>query len=795
LKLKFQALSFLMMLSLYGAAQTVTVRVSVKNEKKEHVQNATIRVLRLPDSSTVSIKTLKGNNSAFTLRKNTPYVFGVSSVGIKEILQRVQVGSSDTLISLNAETQVGGLSSVTVTSHKPFVRQEDDKTILDAEPLAQSSTNAYEVLEKTPGIIVDQDANVYLNSATPATIFVNGREVKLSASDLASLLKSLPANSISKIEILRNPSAKYDAASSGGIVNIVLKKGVSLGTNGSFDLAFFRGKYSTETAGFNINKSSDRLNLYFNYNFTNRSNFDMLSSSRYLRADTSFIQSSYTVYPSDINYAGGGLDYELTKKWSIAYDARVSANNGRSHVHNDIDIESVLTGYKKGQNLSLVDNTGPTLYFSNSLSTKYKIDSTGSEWTASLDHNYFHANSKQEYWNIHIKPVMNTLDGKGTIQNLKNIFSFKTDLVLKMKNKLTLEAGGKLNFSRSSNDAKYFSDTGMGKYVDPYQTNAFHYRENIGAAYVQVARSFGGLTVKPGLRYEYTDIEGHQLVPADTFFSIKRSDLFPYIYLRHRIMKMMGFTMTGNLIWRRSITRPYYEALNPFPKYADQYTYDVGNPHLQPQFTNNYEFNINADDFPVFSVGLNDIKNIFTNLTYAKGDTLFRTYDNLGTNKEVYMRLVGGIPPGKKYFLYAGTQLNIMNYRGQYDGYPFKYHRASWTVFMYQNYKPAKTLSLSLNGWMRLHGVVNFFELKTFGSLNLSANKSILKKKMNIILSANDLLHTNRNDFAINQPNFIATGTRYSDTRRVGIALKYNFGIKPKEEKKEKFETPAEGAD
>ena len=104
------------------------------------------------------------------------------------------------------------------------MRQEDDKTIVDPENLAASSTSGYEVLEKTPGLFVDQDGNIYLNSTTPATIYINGREQKMSTADIASLLKSLPPNSIASIEILRTPSAKYDASGGGGIVNIVLKK-------------------------------------------------------------------------------------------------------------------------------------------------------------------------------------------------------------------------------------------------------------------------------------------------------------------------------------------------------------------------------------------------------------------------------------------------------------------------------------------------------------------------------------------------------------------------------------------
>lgn len=792
MKVRLLAACFFSMLCSRGFSQNVSVRITVRNEKNETVQNASVSILRVPDTAVLRMQTLTGNSVVFSLKKNTHYFLDITSVGITELFREIRIGGRDTVLNMNVTAATGNLGVVTVNVRKPIVRQEDDKTIIDAEELANSSTNAYEVLEKTPGAVVDQDGNVYLNNNTPATIFINGREVKISATDLSSMLKSLPANSITKIEILRNPSAKYDAASSGGIVNIVLKKGVKLGTNGSVDAGYFRGKYSARFIGFNVNRSAGKLNTYLNYNFTNRTNYEMLSSKRQLVPGTSFYQSSYTKYPGNNNFAGGGLDYEISKKWNIGYDGRMSANNNRSSVENNIDILRDATMYRLGRNSSIVNNSGPAFYLGNNISSKYKIDSTGSEWTNSVDYTYFSGNNVQQYQNIHIQPAANTLFGDGSSHNKKNIFAFKSDLVLKRKNTLTIEAGTKLSSSISRNNAVYYADTSTGKYLDRYQTNSFHYNENIAATYLQVSKTFAGFTIKPGLRYEYTDIRGHQLIPTDTVFSIRRSDLFPYVYVRRRIMKMLGFTLTGNAIYRRSITRPFYEALNPYPKYADQYTYDIGNPRLQPQFVNNYEINITADDFPVFSFGLNDVKNIFTSLTYQKGDTLFRTYDNLGKNKELYLRVVGGIPPGKKYFFYAGAQLNAMHYRGFYNGAPFRYNSASWNFFTYQNYKPASNLILSLNGWMRVNGVVNFFELKTFGSLNFSANQAILKKKMNVILSINDIFRTNKNEFDINVPNFVATGIRYGDTRRVGITLRFNFGIKSKEEKKENFDAPAE---
>ena len=777
------------MLSFCSIAQDITVRISVNNEKNEPVQNATVQILRIPDSAMLMVKTLK-NGVFFSLSPNNSYFIKISSVGFKNIFQTIRVGNTDTLINFTAEVRSKELAGVTVTSRKPLIKQEDDKTIVDAGVLAESSTNAFEVLEKTPGAILDQDGNVYLNSATPATIYINGRELKLSASDLSSLLKSLPANSISKIEILRSPSAKYDAENSGGIVNIVLKKGVKLGTNGSVDLSHFQGVYGTESIGFNVSRNAGKLNTYLSYNFTRRKNFEVYNSDRFVTANTLFTQSSFTVFPTNVNFAGAGLDYEINKKWSVAYDAKMTVNNNRSFVNNDIDIHNILSNIKIGENLSLVNNSGSSFYAGNNFSSKFKIDSAGSEWTNSLDYNYFKSRNAQLYNNIHILPAKNTLNGDGNTENVKNIIAFKTDLVIKFKNSLTLETGAKFNLSISKNNAAYFADSGTVKYADVFQTNRFRYSENIAAGYLQVAKTIYGFTIKPGIRIEHTDIKGHQLIPVDTLFSIKRTDLFPYVYLRHSIGKLFGFKLIGNVIVRRSTIRPYYEALNPFPKYIDQYTYEIGNPRLQPQFTTNYEFNVMADEFPVFSLGLNDIKNIFTNVTYSKGDTLFRTFDNLGTNKEVYLRFVGGIPPGKKYFFYTGAQLNVLNYNGLYGGYPIKYKRSSWTFFMFQNYKPTPTLNLSIHGWMRVHGVFNFFELDPFGALNLSANKSILNKKMNVILSVNDPLRTNRNSFEINQPNFLATGIRYSDTRKFGVALKYNFGRKPKEEKKSGFDTP-----
>lgn len=777
------------------AQNTTSLRINLTCETNDTLTGITLRLYLLPDTQLVTTQKYKNGGNRFTVNKFSKYIIRISSVGFEASEELVSITNSSAEYSFKVKRKTTSLTGVTVTAKKPLIKQEDDKTIVDAEVLANSSTNAYEVLEKTPGTIVDQDGNVYLNSMTPATVYINGREMKLSSEDLASLLKSLPAASVSKIEIFRNPSAKYDAASSGGIVNIVLKKGVKLGSNGSVNAGYFQGVYATETAGFNLNKSSGKINSYLSYQFTNRKNYEELNSDRFIKTDSSLLaQRAYTTYPAINNYISGGIDIAFTKKFNINYDLRITPNNNKSYALNGIDIVKTSTGALTGKNQSDINSRNNSFFMGNELSSTYKIDSTGSEWTVDLEYNYYRNNNTQLYSNYSYLPAKPTVLGDGANKSNKNIFVVESELVLKIPKVFNIETGFKITSSNSRNSADYFTDTaGNGRQVDKYQTNTFKYRETIGAFYLQIAKTFWGFTLKPGLRLETTDINGRQLIPKDTNLSIKRTDVFPYVYLRHNLFKLFGTQLVGNAIFRKSIRRPYYEVLNPYPKYVDQYLFDVGNPRLKPQFTSNYEVNVTFDNFPVLALGLNRTKDIFSNVTYQDDMTkvAYRTYDNLGKSKEFYFRILGGIPPGGKYFFYIGAQHNFIEYDGFYQKQPLSYKRGSWLFFIYQELKATKTLTVNMQGFMRTKALQNFYELNTFGGLFISVNKSILKKKANIIVSVNDALRTNHVSFKLNQGNVSAEGSRVNDTRRFGITLRYNFGLnKPKEDKE--FGAPVE---
>ncbi|HYM93854.1 MAG TPA: outer membrane beta-barrel protein, partial [Chitinophagaceae bacterium] len=200
--------------------------------------------------------------------------------------------------------------------------------------------------------------------------------------------------------------------------------------------------------------------------------------------------------------------------------------------------------------------------------------------------------------------------------------------------------------------------------------------------------------------------------------------------------------------------------------------------------------NISIDERPIVAIGVNNTKDIFTNVIYqsdSNHSVSYKTYDNLGTNKEVYARALGAIPPGKKYFFVVVVQYNHNFYQGFYENKPLSFKKGSWTFFSYHSLKLDKRSQVTLSGFMRLDGQLQFYELGPFGSLNAGINRQFLKQKLTVTLSANDIFYTNKNNFTINQGSVNASGFRQADTKRFGLNLRYNFGIKRKEKEDNKL--------
>ncbi len=785
---KLFVVTLLLIFSAPCFGQETPVSIKITNQKKEPVAFATVTVINRLDSTQIIKKVADSSGIArFNLAKNNQYTVNITSTNYQAIEKGISTSGNQTSFSFVAEPLGKTLETAIITSKKPLMKQEDDKLIVDPENLVEASTSGYEVIEKTPGLFVDQDGNIYISSMTPATVQINGRDMKMSAADVATMLKSLPPNSISKIEILKTPSAKYDASSSGGIVNVVLKKGVKIGTTGSVNGGLQQGTYGNQFIGFSLNNNDGKKSSSINLNYGKRNNYEKIITDRLFAPDSMLSQNAFTNYPANTFFAGYSLVFPVSKKWDIDFGTSASLNDFDNKTDNWSTIKKISTSQTVTNNLNRVSNDGSSLNFRSGVNGKLKIDSLGSEWSNDMFYNFTHNKSEQVFGTNFYAPFLILTGGDGKIDNKRNLFNLQSDLKLKMKKKFTFESGIRAIFLNYRSVTDYFKEQPIGnRQKDPNRTNTFNYDENINSLYLQGSKTLGkDFVIKTGVRLENTNMEGRQIIPDDTTFNIHRTDLFPYIYLSKSLMKIAGYDLRAYLVYRRTIVRPGYEQLNPFSRFIDQYLSETGNPSLRPQFNQNYEANVSVDERPILAVGVNDTRDIFTNVIYQSDTSqsqAYRTYDNLGKNKEWYFRGLGAIPPGGRYFFVLGAQYNHNFYQGLYENKPLSFKKGTWTLFTYQTFKVDKRSVITLNGFMRLKGQQQFYELTTFGALNTSINRKFLKEKLVVTFSLSDMFATNKNDFTIKQGSVDASGFRQSDTRRFGINFRYSFGIHKKEE-------------
>ena len=772
-----------------GFGQLAPLKLSVVDKKSQPIAFANITIQMIDSSMPINVVADSNGIANSSLAPGKLYKINTSAVGYQMDNRTIKFEKLNS-IKIELKEMNDQLKDVVVTSTKPLIRQEDDKSVVDPEPLAAASTNAYETMEKIPGIFIDQDGNIYLNGLSPAGIQINGRELRMSASDMATLLKSLPPSSIQKIELVRTPSAKYDASGGGGVVNIVLKKGIKIGLNGSVNTGMNQGVYGNQFLGLTLNNTTDKYNSYLNTQYNQNDGYSIVNTDRFLSIDTVLKQTAKTLSPNRSAYIGFGIGRNWTDRFELNYDARVSGQSFINSTNNESILEKISAKKNLSAIASLVENDGSNFNLNQSVRSKLKLDSLGGEWTIDFSYNYIQSSTDQIYNNTFFGGGLAS-KGSGDFTNGRDFFTYQTDYK-KKRFGITIESGLKSSILTFRNNANYQKDVNGIIVKDPFRTSAYNFKEQINAGYLQGSKTWGAVVLKVGTRVEQTIMQGEQKIPSDTSFSLNRTDAFPYVFLSRKLIKIAGYELRGYLVYRKTISRPSYEFLNPFPRYIDPFLYESGNPTLRPQFTSNYEANISVDDKPIFAFGVNETKDIFTNVLYqspTNKQVAYRTYDNLGRSRETYFRGIAVIPPGKAFFAVVGAQLNHNVYNGIYEQKPIVFDKATWTFFTFQSLKLDKLSTFTINGFWRTNGQQQFYELDNFGQLNSSLNRQFLNKKLTVTLSMNDIFFTNKNTFTLKQGSIYAVGFRENDTRRFGINIRYNFGVKPKEQKLDMLDT------
>ncbi len=771
----------------YGTLSAQTVSIRVNDASGSGLPGAAVQIIHAADSlSTFGITDVNGyvyfDNAADGL-----HFIKINFIGYQPFVTYFfitkEIRQFEFVLVANAIT----LEGITITAKKPLIRQEDDKMIIDPEPLAGLSTNTLEILENTPGLYVDQDGGIFISAASPAAVYVNGRELKMSTQEISTILKSLPPGSVEKIEIIRTPSAKYDASASGGIINIVLKKGVKIGRFGSVSAGMNQGRYGNRFAGFSYNNSSDKSAIYINGNYNINDRLDEINSVRLLKDESTVVQTSDNRNKQHSPMLGFGITFDPGKKTSFSYDGRINVNFRNSDAKN-LNIVQDKEHHLLSESTNITESESFFFNMQQDFGCKVKLDTTGSEIDNKISYTFIQNAQDQNISTHFILPIDSTILVLGDNFHKRHFLVLQSDVLKILPWHLKLETGIKASWQFFESSAAYNLNLGGIMIADTIRSNNYDYDENITSMYAQLSRPLlADFQLKVGLRCEYGRMDGRQFSPVDTGFVVSRTDFFPYIYLSRKVFEMMGVKLFGYLIYRKTISRPGYQELNPSVRFIDQYLLETGNPSLTPQFTDNYEMNISYNDMPVFAVGKSITRDAFSMVMYAdesNPDLLLRTYDNVGSNTELYFRAMAGIPPGGRYFFAIGCQYSKNTYNGLYENAPYTFSRDSWRFFTFHSLTLFKETKLTVSGFMMENGMWNFYELEDFGRLNIGMTRTFYNKQLSVSVYARDILGTDFNKFTFKLGSVNSTGERYTDQRRIGFSIRYNFGIKKKEEQK-----------
>ncbi len=518
------------------------------------------------------------------------YMLKASCIGYVETQLRLSLtGERDTvrLAAIVLAAQNTQLETVTITAKRPLLERKIDKLIMNvAGSVLAEGNSGTDILRKAPGVTVDHEGNVSLNGQTVA-IWMDNRPLNLTGLDLAMILDALDGATVDKVEIIQNPSSKYDAEGVGGIINILTKKNFLKGFNGSVQAA---GGYYLERSGYyrlntgtTLNYRNNWLNTAVNYNIRDYNGFSTTESTS-LYGNTRHDTYQFDDFKNVAQTAKVSNDFFLTKNNTIG----IVFSGMWTNMNYEPTGESHSEIYKDGVLAEGIISKGTTenkIYqYSGNLNYQHLFGDMTRDLLVNLDYMYYNTQPvlKEENY-FHNTPIPQIFTN--TSQQKINILSLKADYTCPLGNTGALEVGGKIGQSITDNALlreDYIIPPGSWQENDSL-SNTYKYNEQIGALYASVWKQIGAKwSIKAGLRWESTWSQGDwQTANGDTTTTQNYNDFFPSFFADYVLSPKHYFSLS----YSKRIQRPSYESLNPFRAYIGPYTYGEGNPSLAPEYT------------------------------------------------------------------------------------------------------------------------------------------------------------------------------------------------------------------
>lgn len=739
-----------------------------------------------------------GGNFNVSGLKDGKYTLSLTFMGYKDVTRQFEITPAKREVQfklLYMAEDAKQLNEVTVTGQRATMKLEVDRKSFDVGQLISNAGQAAsDVLDNIPSIEVDNDGNVSLRGNSSVEVWINGKASGLTSDNRAQILQQLPAESIERIEVIDNPSAKFSAEGSAGIINIVLKKDRKAGYYGSVQAGGdTRGGANTS---FNVNYNSRLIDSYLNLGYRHRANTGHMESQQ--TSDT-YNQT----YDSDSKQRGNnfftraGVTLHATTKDDFSLSGMLMHGGGNSHSYTPYIYTAVANGLNNYQ-LDRINRsrTGMDMRYGefnyrHSFNDKHFIDFTAdlSSWKMNGDN-----------WYQDSTVVVGIDDVTYSYQyRPQYINNHRKELKLEYENQVTknfkIEAGYNGNFSRENTPQESYMDNtsfdGTNASEDKLFFNRFIYKQDLHAFYTTLSYKFGALSLMGGLRGEYWRVntesytweQEHDASLREQPFKKDYFQLFPSVFMSWQMTE----TQQLQLNYTRRLRRPWGGQLNSFRDTRDATTVSFGNPYLTPEFSNSFSLNYlkqwndhsllvsayyrpttdviqrisykNQEDGLFYQTSMNVAKSVSTGLEMTVKNKLWRILDLTTSANAYYYRLNG--------FSY---DIDGQTVTGNSD------HNFTWNARMTASLMLPYDISIQTTGRYTARQVITQGYRKANYSIDFGARKNFFNKLFTLSVNCRDLLDSRRFETFTSGPNFTRHQINRRGGRRVSMTLTWNFG-------------------
>lgn len=750
---------------------------------------ATVVLHKAKDSSLVKtdITDVEGKYG-FANVKPGSYFITVTAVGFAQTNSAVfnyaetQPISMATLVLSPASKELKG---VVVSGKKPLVEVKADKVILNVEAsINATGSNAMELLQKSPGVVVDKDDNITLKGKTGVQIYIDGRPSQVSGSDLAAVLRSMNSADIESIEMISNPSAKFEASGNAGIINIKLKKDKRFGVNGNLSIGAAMGKTLKSNNSFALNYRNKKTNWFGNYS----NSFGKNESYIYLyRKQADSLYNQYGEQPSVGNSHNFkvGTDITLSKVSTLGFIVNGNVGNNFGNGTSNTPISHIATN-------GTIEPVTRTLVAANytdrartnfNYNSNYRFaDTSGHELNIDANYGAYRGTANSYQPNIYYYPNGN-IQSQAIYRNNTptdiDIYTLKVDYEQTLK-KGKLGYGGKFSDVQTRNTFDFWNvDATSGAAVKDYnRSNSFNYSENVNAIYGNYNTPLGKkYSLQAGLRLEQTNSKGSLISVANsTPVTRHYLDFFPSAALTYTANPNNQLTFT----YSRRIDRPSYQNLNPFENKLDELTYQKGNPFLNPQYTNSFEINHIYKYKLSTTLGFSHISDLFAQIMDTTDKTkTFITTKNLATQNIVSLTVGTPFSFFKVWNGYLNVSSNYSHYRADFGGGKIiDLDALNYTLYAQNSFTLSKKkgFTAELSGFFTGPSVwAGTFKSSPMGSFDIGFQKMMLQGKGTLKLSLTDVAKTMHWHAVSNYSSDLDIKGGY-ESRQLRLNFSYRFG-------------------